>query len=112
RVSDEAASDRLREQEDSDGDYAHHRDREPHRLPATLLGLLGIPRTQVLPDEGRSGNGEAETRHEGEALDSQANLMGRQNLGTEDEHHADPEQERDLEEDLLKGRGPADWEDS
>ena len=37
--------------------------------------------------------------------------MGREDLGAEHDDHANPEEERDLEEDLLQGRGPSDAED-
>src|SRR5436190_18655095 len=111
RVPDEGAGDELCREEDSDGDHAHHDDGELHGLPTALFGLLGIPRPEVLADEGRRGDREPEPGHECEALDPQADLVRREDLRAKNDDHADPQQKRDLQEDLLERRGPADSED-
>ena len=111
RVPDEGAGDELCREEDSDGDHAHHDDGELHGLPTALFGLLGIPRPEVLADEGRRGDREPEPGHECEALDPQADLVRREDLRAKNDDHADPQQKRDLQEDLLERGGPADSED-
>src|SRR5438132_10400231 len=79
-VPDESSGDELCEEEDSNGDHAHHDDGELHGLPTALFRLLGIPRPEVLADEGRRGDCESEPGHECKALDSQADLVRREDL--------------------------------
>src|SRR3972149_2676510 len=69
------------------------------------------PTAGMLPARGGPGNRDPEPRQEGEHLDPQADLVGREDLRAVPDDHRDPDEEGDLEHDLLEGRGPPDPED-
>src|SRR5712691_987212 len=111
-ITNEASGDGFREREDAQRNDAHYGDRPLRGLPPTFLRGLRLPRSETLTDESRCGDGESESRHEGEALDPQTNLMGGEDLRPEHDDHSDPDEECDLEENLLECGRPTDAEDS
>src|SRR6266545_5150202 len=112
RIADEHPRDRLREREDPEADEPRDNDGEFRGLPPAPFRVLRLVRAEVLSDEGRRRDREPKAGHEREALDAQPDLVRRQDGGAEDDDHADPHEERDLQEDLLERRGPPDPKDA
>jgi hypothetical protein len=107
-IVDQQLGDRPGEHDDGRAEHHHHADRQPHRAPAAALGADGIVRAEVLPDQRRGGDREAEADQEREGQDLHADLVGRVRGVAVERHDPDEGGEAELERRLLEAGGRAD----
>src|SRR2546428_5416179 len=66
----------------------------------------------MLAHERRRGDAEPEAWHEHEGLDPQSDLVGGERVLSKPDDHRDPDEEADLERELLRGGGHSNPKDS